>query len=75
MLCWSDVRIVVDHIKPRSRFPGLELDPDNLQILCSDCNMGKSNDDCTDFRPDSDQLTSADLQELDIAFNADMHLH
>lgn len=33
----------VDHIKPRSRFPDLQLDINNLQILCDDCNIGKSN--------------------------------
>ena len=40
----------VDHIKPRSIHPELELDIDNLQILCEDCNLGKSNKDDTDFR-------------------------
>ena len=35
--------IQVDHIKPRSKYPELELDFDNLQVLCQDCNMGKSN--------------------------------
>lgn len=40
----------VDHIKPRSRFPELALDPSNLQVLCRECNMGKSNSDCTDWR-------------------------
>ncbi len=33
----------VDHIKPRSLYPELERDINNLQILCCDCNMGKSN--------------------------------
>lgn len=33
----------VDHIKPRSKFPELELELSNLQILCEDCNLGKSN--------------------------------
>ena len=33
----------VDHIKPRSNHPTLELDYWNLQILCRDCNFGKSN--------------------------------
>ena len=42
--------IHVDHIKPRSKFPSLALDIDNLQILCEDCNMGKSNKDATDWR-------------------------
>lgn len=40
----------VDHIKPVSRFPWLRLDPENLQVLCSECNIGKSNIDCTDWR-------------------------
>ena len=40
----------VDHIKPRSKCPHLELDPSNLQVLCEDCNMGKSNLDSTDWR-------------------------
>lgn len=40
----------VDHIKPRSRYPALEWDPNNLQVLCEDCNLGKSNKDDTDFR-------------------------
>ena len=51
MCCGSVDRIVVDHIKPRSKFPRLSLDLNNLQILCNDCNMGKSNDDYTDWRP------------------------
>lgn len=33
----------VDHVKPRSKFPHLELDENNLQVLCEDCNLGKSN--------------------------------
>lgn len=40
----------VDHIKPRSKHPHLELDINNLQVLCHDCNMGKSNVDETDWR-------------------------
>jgi len=40
----------VDHIKPRSLFPELELDLNNLQILCEGCNIGKSNTDQTDWR-------------------------
>ncbi len=31
----------VDHIKPRSKFPELELVLENLQVLCADCNEGK----------------------------------
>ena len=42
--------IQVDHIKPRSKFPQLELEPSNLQVLCRPCNMGKSNRDEVDWR-------------------------
>lgn len=44
------VKIVVDHIKPLSKRWDLRLDPANLQVLCEECNMGKSNVDETDFR-------------------------
>jgi 5-methylcytosine-specific restriction endonuclease McrA len=40
----------VDHIKPRRKYPHLSLEPDNLQVLCSDCNAGKGNWSETDFR-------------------------
>jgi SNF2 family DNA or RNA helicase len=40
----------VDHIKPRSKYPQLELDEDNLQVLCEKCNFGKSNKYEDDFR-------------------------
>lgn len=50
-LCSSaNTELHVDHIKPRSKYPKLELDPNNLQVLCRDCNLGKSNKDETDFR-------------------------
>lgn len=63
MLCHSTERIVVDHIKPRSKFPELELDLDNLQVLCNACNRGKSNDDFTDFRPG---LSDSEVIELQL---------
>ena len=40
----------VDHIKPRSLHPHLQYEPTNLQVLCEDCNLGKSNTDDTDWR-------------------------
>lgn len=40
----------VDHIKPRSKFPELELQLSNLQVLCKDCNLGKMAWDETDWR-------------------------
>ncbi|MFD2207189.1 HNH endonuclease [Kiloniella antarctica] len=54
MLCGSGPehdRIVVDHIKPISKFPDLALEKDNLQVLCDTCNMGKSNIHFDDHRP------------------------
>jgi len=42
--------VQVDHIKPRSKHPSLELDINNLQVLCRDCNLGKSAWDETDWR-------------------------
>lgn len=39
----SECVLHVDHIKPRSKYPELALDESNLQVLCEDCNMGKSN--------------------------------
>lgn len=71
MLCGSDKYIVVDHIKPRSKYPELELDLDNLQVLCNDCNMGKSNDDETDFRPIDDELSHAEFAELTLVHDAE----
>lgn len=43
--------IHVNHIKPRSKYPKLELAFDNMQLLCAACNYGKSNIDNTDWRP------------------------
>jgi 5-methylcytosine-specific restriction endonuclease McrA len=42
----------VDHIKPRSKYPELEYEISNLQILCDDCNLGKGNRDEIDWRRD-----------------------
>jgi 5-methylcytosine-specific restriction endonuclease McrA len=44
------IRIHVDHIKPRAMFPELQLDLNNLQVLCDDCNIGKGHWDITDWR-------------------------
>lgn len=53
------VNLHVDHIKNRRQHPGLALDQSNLQVLCSQCNWGKSNRHDTDWRHDGDPLTSA----------------
>lgn len=44
----------VDHIKCVAHYPELADDPDNFQVLCLDCNMGKSDIDDTDWRWDED---------------------
>jgi|688.fasta_scaffold566903_2 5-methylcytosine-specific restriction endonuclease McrA len=51
MKCQSKKQIHIDHIKPRSLFPELELDFDNLQVLCKTCNERKSNIHFKDYRP------------------------
>lgn len=44
------IQIHVDHIKPISLHWELRANPANLQVLCKDCNRGKSNRDTTDWR-------------------------
>ena len=46
----TNVKVHVDHIKPISKRWDLRLDPNNLQVLCEDCNLGKSDLDETDWR-------------------------
>ena len=46
----SNTIIHCDHIKPSSKFPELEEDLGNLQLLCEKCNIEKSNIDYTDYR-------------------------
>lgn len=42
--------LCVDHIKPVSRYPEFALDINNLQVLCEQCNAGKSAWNETDWR-------------------------
>ena len=37
----TDNDLTVDHIKPRSKFPELDLEKSNLQVLCRKCNSAK----------------------------------
>lgn len=53
----------VDHIKPRSKYPELELTLSNLQVLCEDCNLGKMARDQTDWRPDQQERLSDEAEE------------
>ena len=51
MSCFSvNSQLHVDHIKPISIYPLLKTDKNNLQILCKECNLGKSNKWTTDLR-------------------------
>jgi ATP adenylyltransferase len=52
----KDAVLEVDHVVPRSK--GGSNEPDNLQVLCSRCNRGKSNRDSTNFRRGSSPAAS-----------------
>lgn len=43
----------IDHIKPRVKYPYLEFNFDNLQVLCRSCNKAKGWKDETDWRGNS----------------------
>ncbi len=51
-------RLVVDHIRPRRKYPALALDLRNLQVLCNDCNMGKSDVHVDDFRSNNAEFAA-----------------
>jgi hypothetical protein len=59
MKCGGTDTPSVDHIKPRSLFPALELEFDNMQVLCKPCNSGKSNRHETDYRANTVRLRFA----------------
>lgn len=45
-----DIVLHCDHIMPLSKDWSKRLDKDNIQVLCDDCNLGKSNKDSIDWR-------------------------
>lgn len=58
------VRIVVDHIKPLSKFWELRLTRSNLQVLCDECNQGKGAWDETDWRETEVDPLTAEYQAV-----------
>jgi hypothetical protein len=48
--CGSTADLQIDHIKPRSKYRNGDLVPENLQMLCRKCNVGKGNRDETAWR-------------------------
>ena len=71
------VVIHVDHIKPRSTHPELELVESNLQVLCEDCNMGKMADYKTDWRQHRSMATPWPIHDVlaKLADASDILLH
>jgi hypothetical protein len=67
----------VDHIKPRSKYPDLELSRQNLQVLCEDCNLGKSNKYEDDWRnsdtSDSDSWFAWNLDQTLNTYGLEKH--
>ena len=49
----NGIIIHVDHIVPVSKDWGKRLDIKNLQVLCEECNLGKSNTDSTSWSKNS----------------------
>lgn len=54
----------VDHIIPLSKDWSKRLDKNNLQVLCKDCNLGKSNTDSIDWRDSSNLEENQILKNL-----------
>ena len=46
----NDTILFASHIKPRSQFPALERDPNNVQILCELCTPEQTDSEQTDWR-------------------------
>lgn len=58
----NKVVLHVDHIKPLRSNPSLALDLSNLQVLCEDCNQGKSWFNTNDYRTDSQKSSMSRKQ-------------
>lgn len=67
------VRICVDHIKPVSKYWALRLDPENLQILCDECNQGKGAWDQTDWRDEGSILDDEPMSLIEQQLGERLH--
>jgi uncharacterized phage-like protein YoqJ len=73
MKCGSTEHLHIDHIKPRSLYPELELSFDNLQILCRTCNCSKNNRNSKDYRNPNEMILSVTGHRPDkLGFEYDM---
>lgn len=70
----DDAPLNVDHIKPVKKHWSLRLDPNNLQVLCGDCNHGKGNWDETDWRGEEVAVSTALLHDKRKELQARMSL-
>lgn len=67
------IRICVDHIKPLATHWHLRLDPENLQILCDECNMGKGAWDQTDWRDEGSILDDEPMSLIEQQLGERLH--
>jgi len=68
----NSVVLHVDHIKPLRCHPELALDLSNLQVLCEDCNQGKSWFNTMDYRDDDQREKLSSIQLASISVTEDM---
>ena len=47
--CGSEEKLQVDHIRPLRHYWDIRSSPDNLQILCEDCNYAKGSNSDYDY--------------------------
>ena len=63
--CGAKDMLRVDHVKPRARYPELELKLSNLQVLCKLCDDGKGEWDQTDWREPSLKILMSEAVEVE----------
>jgi len=62
--CGSFDDLHIDHVVPRSIAPELEMEFDNLQVLCESCNLEKSNKNSNDYRDQARRNPKPEILEL-----------